>query len=214
VAKRAQPNSRHQPQYLIAGTAAGLRALAAQPDDPYGPPLTRIEILRLKWRFQTYEARFNETKNPLWAWRALNAALGVSRSVVPPWVTAYLYRVSSQMLVMTETDVPHDDIPPAVYRALEFRAAKGHNPFSDDATFAHNVLLAQEVMRHIDGGKKSQFAFVDAAREHPTKCGHHPKCEDVSPSTVARAYKKYGPGLRRLRGSIDDENRRRGLNVK
>ena len=89
--------------------------------------------------------------------------------------------------------------------------------------------IAYAMLPQILAGKKLDGVIDEVAKEHPTVCGTmqgfrlldglNRKCESISRSTVARIWKKYGPGLiaandnvRRINAELD-ERRRQGRAV-
>jgi hypothetical protein len=140
------------------------------------------------------QARYDETRNPVFVWEAWNTAHEASLPI-PAWVTAYFCRVSNELHQMSRSTIPQKAIAPAVYRAFEFNPSSKKNPFREIANTAHDVGVACEVLFKIQQDTKLDFAIVDVVKEHPIRCSMHPPCESLSRSTVARCWRTYGPRL-------------------
>jgi hypothetical protein len=162
----------------------------------------RIISVVFVWSIAACETRFNKTRNPDYVWDALHLAL---ESGVPPpaWVTAYFRRVSSRMYEMGHTtSTPQREMPRAVYRALEFDPARRNNPLRAAANEIHEFLIACQVLpRLLQPDSKLDAAIKGVETDHPAVCELKPKCDTISYSTVARAWKKHAQVLQ---ASVDD----------
>lgn len=202
-----------------------LKAVLLRGDTP------RAKWVMAQWAIAGYETRFNETKDPVFVWLALHTALAAgdpvpSWAVVPAWVIAYVHRVASNVHEMVFSKIPARDIPPAVYRALEFTPARRKNPFRVFADEQHDRNIAYVMMPQILAGKKLDGVINEVVNEHPTVCGTmqywmagNRKCQSISRSTVARIWRKHGPTLLAQCEQLDlvnarlDERRRQGRHL-
>ena len=137
-----------------------------------------------------YEARYAATQNPIFVWEAIAQAIANNRAL-PPWVLLYLARVASAFHDMSRAQIPQEEIAPAVYRALDFKATKGVNPFRLISATSHDLVIACEVWEQIREGKKPDLAFDDVARAHPARCEKDPRCQSISRTTVYRCWEDH-----------------------
>lgn len=165
------------------GVPAGYRELSAPTTTPQDPEIAA------DW-LTYYAARYHETRNPVFAWVAINTAIR-AQVFFPEWMTAYLARVSGAVSLMVREMIPRDDLATAFYRALEFPSVHGVNPFRALIDAAHDFSVVLDVAQRVREGSKPQFAFVDVAREHPARCAGRPKCDTISETTVARLWRKH-----------------------
>lgn len=208
AADRAEPADVHQVTAAVvalAGEPAGYRSLIAPYHVSWGGPNAAAD----GW-LTYYEAQYRETKNPVFAWEALNLVMVGGGVSMPEWLTDYFYRASTRLHDMSRTNIPQDEMPSAVYRALEFPSQRGNNPFRAITDVAHDFAIALDVWLHLRQGEKLEFAVVDVARDHPRQCGRSPKCESISGSTVARHWQKHGPVLTKQAPRPDPQTAREG----
>lgn len=162
---------------------------------PVDVPLDVVELLGVPFITREYELRYHESKNPIFAWLALAAVLRDPSEPTPPWLTAYLTRVSTQMGRMRDS-IPRD-LQSAVYRALEFVPRRRVNPFRRLERDSHDMFIAIDVFLKIRGplkvGERVKLdnAYDDVAREHPARCLGDPRCPFISRSTVRRIWKRH-----------------------
>jgi hypothetical protein len=140
------------------------------------------------------QAKYDESKNPVFAWAARLESRRTG-AAEPAWVSAYLDRVTQRLHSMSYGNTPQGDVPPAVYRALEFDPRSRSNPFRVIAKLGHDLALALEVSYQIKQLGKVDAAIFHVKNEHPTRCNLQPKCETISYSTVARVLEKHRPYL-------------------
>ena len=95
---------------------------------PLGDPLLPARPETTARWLEFFEARYADSQDPIFAWEAIRHAV-VANHPLPPFALLYLGRVALSFHDMSRTQIPRVDIAPAVYRALEFRATKGVNPF-------------------------------------------------------------------------------------
>lgn len=162
------------------------------------PPSPVADVAQVRQGLDSFlsfqQMRYAATKNPLCVWEALNVWLG-SRAVLgsdlclPPWLTEYLARTSNTLWHMSRTTIPERDLPSKVYSALEFVSRRGVNPFREFIDAQHALQLAIDVLWHLKDSDKVDGAIVSVMDEHPARCERRPKCESVSYSTVARAWR-------------------------
>jgi len=140
-----------------------------------------------------FEGQYAETKNPVFAFEALALSLR-SGEPLPEWLRLFWIDVTARLALLSRSDIPTGNkIPHAVYRALGFGdLRRGVHPFRALSDLAHDAEIAGEVWQQIRDGKKAEFAFIDVAREHPTRCERMPQCSTLSASTVRRLWMTHG----------------------
>jgi hypothetical protein len=157
--------------------------------NPEGVEARVQEMLRRL--FQNFDVRYQKTRNPVFVWEAIHLALE-RRAPLPDWVIAYLGRVSAQIRTLSRTGVPRkNEVPRAVYRALEFSNRTGQNPFTAISDAWHAASIALDVWYEMRDGTKLDFALDAAAKTHTMHCTRDPRCPTISRTTVARAWRRF-----------------------
>jgi hypothetical protein len=156
-----------------------------QPPPPAPEPSLAID----HWLMH-FEARYLETKNPVFVWEAVGLAYDTARPF-PAWVVAYLARVADRFQRLSRTQVPESDLPAAIARAVEFDRVRGQNPFHALTDTAHDLGIAFQVWSQVRRGDKLDAVLTDVAQRHPQHCTRNPKCTTLHRSTVARIWKRH-----------------------
>ena len=124
-----------------------------------------------------YEGEYHKTRNPVFAWGAIEEALRHDLEL-PSWVRAYLLESAGGItrLWRDETKKPRKgEIHRAVAGALGFNRRGRSNPFDAIKQHGHEVMMAYHVYQTYKRNRKNYThawatVFRDAADWHHQRC--------------------------------------------
>jgi hypothetical protein len=131
----------------------------------------------------------------MYLWAAISAAAD-GDFPVPDWTTPY-FRVAARLYAVSLSQVPDEQIGPALYRALEFTGHAG-NALHTIPDTSHDAEIAAAVEFELNGKEGGFGAALPAVvREHPSECQASPKCERIQRTRVNRLWRQYRPQRKR-----------------
>jgi hypothetical protein len=162
----------------------------------FGEPLSNsgqnvFEMQR--WRAATSREwlaeRYADTRNPLFAWLAIQESLLVDLPL-PHFAREYLLAAARELVQFTYQ--PPKNIRKAVTSALRLEAAGPLNPFAQVWRLNHEILIAFQVRqyqtRHQAPEMDLNSVFHDVAREHVDTCID---CEGVGAGKVKQVWYRH-----------------------
>lgn len=182
------------------------------PPEIYAEANAKADALLLK-----YEAAFRKTKNRIYVWYAIQAVVYFRHPTqFPPWVLAYLQRVSVKLARLTIPDpaelypvfddptgmprllsrkrsIPREEVAREIARAFEFDLRRGaRNPLAQQADIEHEVGVATElyelVVYDADWRNQRNAAFKRVAELHASRCAYDPPCPRIDWTTVRKYW--------------------------
>jgi len=126
---------------------------------------------------------FLETKNPIYAWKAIEHARGFNYPI-PDEILDFLYETAHAIIKIAQNPQRPAQRPLAIAKALKLHktgAGQG-SAFTDYKRRLQDIRIALDTARKIDyyGSGKSDYAFDDIAKEH-----------GISKSTVRRNFLRH-----------------------